>query len=193
MFVGLLGAGCTEDGGGSQETGSETGDGDGDPGDGDGDGDPGDGDGDGDGDGNGDGDPRACAGEAVPTNEAELIPWLEGGAYETWLTESGVHESSGPHFGGVRTFVDDCLAASLEAGATEHPPGSAAIKQLYGDGDAIVGYSVMVKVAAGTGDDTWYWFERYGETVYADAIGSELCTGCHGAGTDYFLSPWPLQ
>ena len=173
-------AACNEGGSDSEETDSESGDGDGDGE-------------SGDGEGDGDGDPQACAGEAVPTNEAELVPWLESGAYETWLTESAVHESSGPHFGGVRTFVDDCLATSLDADATEHPPGSATIKELYGDGEQILGWSVMVKVAAGTGGDTWYWFERYGDTVYADAIGSDLCTDCHGAGTDHFLSPWPLQ
>src|SRR5690606_37653647 len=170
-----------DDGGGSDEPGTESGDGDGDPGDGDGD------------SGDGDGDPGSCPGLDVPTNGAELVPWLEGGGYQTWLAESGVHDSAGPHFGGVRTFVDTCLATSLDDDATEHPPGSAAIKELYGDGEQILGWSVMVKVAAGSGGDTWYWFERYGDTVYADEVGSNLCTGCHGDGSDYFLSPWPLQ
>lgn len=197
----LSAAACTDDDGGSDEPGTESGDGDGDPGDGDGDpgdgdGDPGDGDGDGDGDGNpgdGDGDPESCPGREVPTSEAALMPWLESGAYQSWLAESGVHASAGPHFGGVRTYVDDCLAASLDAAATEHPLGSATIKELYGTGEEILGWSVMVKVASGSGGDTWYWFERYQNTVYADEVGAGLCTGCHGAGVDFVLTPWPLQ
>ena len=191
----LAGCGETE---AADDTTAETGDGD--PGDGDGepgdgDGDPGDGDGDpGDGDpGDGDGDPGGCPGEVVPQTEAELIAWLEGGGYADWTAESGVHASAGPHFGGVRTFVDDCLAGSLDDGANQHPPGSATIKELYGDGAEPLGWSVMVKVGPGSGGDTWYWFELYQDTVYADGVDAQLCTGCHGGGTDFVLTPWPLQ
>jgi hypothetical protein len=178
---------CTDDGS-SDGQATESGDGDGDGGDGDGD--PGDGDGD---PGDGDSDPDSCLGLTVPTTEAELVAWLESGAYSSWLAESDVHGSTGPHFGGVRTFVDDCLAASLDDGATEHPLGSATIKELYGNDDQIGGWAVMVKVAAGTGGDSWYWFENYQGTVYADGVDVGLCTGCHGSGVDFFLSPWPLQ
>ncbi|NJK32822.1 MAG: hypothetical protein HC927_10670, partial [Deltaproteobacteria bacterium] len=90
-------------------------------------------------------------------------------------------------------FVDPCLAASLEAGNAEHPVGSATVKELYGDGDAVLGYSVMVKLEAGAEGDGWYWYEEYQGNVYADEQGAGLCTGCHSGGVDYFLSPWPLQ
>ncbi len=206
----LPAAACTGDDTADDDVAEET-EGDGDPGDGDGDptttgdgdGDPtttGDGDptttGDGDptttGDGD-DGDPQPCSGELLPQDEFELIAWLEGGGYTDWAAESGIHDSTGPHFGDVRAFVDSCLFDSLDAAATEHPPGSASVKELYGGGDQILGWAVMLKVEPGAGGDTWYWFEVYNGTVYADGTGAGLCTGCHGGGVDFFLSPWPLQ
>jgi hypothetical protein len=179
-------AGCNgddgDDGDGqNQEFGTESGDGDGDPGDGDpGDGDP------------GDGDPGNCTGgEGVPTNGAELLTWLEAGHYAAWLAEPAPHAGAGPHFGNVRTFVDTCLQESLDAGAPEHPPGSTAVKELFGNGDAVLGWAVMVKVAEGEGGDGWYWYEVYNDTTYADDVGATLCTSCHSGGVDYFLTPWP--
>lgn len=149
-----------------------------------------------------DGDPPADSGSTSggdpqplpPTNGAELVPWLQAGEYLDWQAESGVHPSTGPHFGGVRTFVNDVLYASLEAGATSHPAGSAAIKELYGAGDAVLGWSVEIKLQDDSaGGDGWYWYEGYQDSVYADGNGEGICTGCHGGGNDYVLTPFPLQ
>ncbi|PCC66732.1 hypothetical protein SAMN02745121_00537 [Nannocystis exedens] len=131
-----------------------------------------------------------------PTDSAEqLEAWLAAGAYLTWPAESQIHASAGPHGGNVRTFVNPALAESLAAADAMHPEGAASVKELYGDGtDEIVGYAVMVKLAPDSGDgDGWYWYERLNATVYADDIGVNLCTGCHGGGSDYVLTPWPLQ
>jgi hypothetical protein len=129
-----------------------------------------------------------------PTNGAELLPWLEAGEYLGWTAESGVHPSSGPHGGGVRTFVNDVLHASLAAGSASHPQGAAAIKELYGDGATVIGWAVEVKLQADSaGGDGWYWYERFQDSVYADGTGEGICTGCHGGGNDYVLSPFPLQ
>lgn len=135
-----------------------------------------------------------CTAE-VPSEGAALLEWLASGAYEAWPAESGPHESSGPHFGAVRTFVNPCLFASLDADAATHPVGAAAVKQLYGGGNTVEGHSVMIKVAAGEGGDSWYWLEHYQGNTYADGVGSGLCTGCHGGpgNRDYVLTPWPLQ
>ncbi|MCY1068675.1 hypothetical protein OV090_28305 [Nannocystis sp. RBIL2] len=130
-----------------------------------------------------------------PTDSAEqLEAWLAAGVYESWPAESQLHASAGPHGGNVRTFVNPALAESLAASGT-HPQGAASVKELYGDGtDEIVGYAVMVKLAPDSaGGDGWYWYERLDTTVYADDIGVNLCTGCHGGGSDYVLTPWPLQ
>lgn len=138
----------------------------------------------------GDGGPVA---DPPPTEADALLGWLEAGTYLDWPAESGPHPSAGPHFGTVRTFVDDTLFASLQAGNAEHPVGAAAVKELYGAGDQVRGWSVMVKVALGAGDDGWYWYERYDDSVYGDGVGDGTCTGCHGSGVDYVRSPFPLQ
>lgn len=128
-----------------------------------------------------------------PTEAGALVPWLQAGMYLDWAAESGVHPSAGPHFGGVRTFVDAALFGSLQAGDPEHPVGAAAVKELYGDGDQIRGWAVLVKVALGAGGDGWYWFEVYDDDVLAEGTGLAGCTGCHGSGNDFVRSPFPLQ
>jgi hypothetical protein len=122
------------------------------------------------------------------------MTWLEAESYSAWTAESAIHDSTGPHFGNVRTFINTALHESLEAGNTEHPMGAAAVKELYGmNGANIRGWSVMVKTEAGSGGARWWWYERYGQTTYAASQGDDGCVPCHEAGTDHFLSPYPLQ
>jgi len=128
----------------------------------------------------------------VPTTPASLDTWLADGAYLAWAAESGPHPSAGPHFGEVRTYVDPLLAGSLSAGSDEHPLGATAVKELYGDGTEVRGYSVMVKIGQGTDGASWYWYEVYDGVVYGDGRGDRTCTGCHRPGTDYVLTPYPL-
>ena len=74
--------------------------------------------------------PTMTAEGPIPTESGALRNWLEGFGYLQWEAESGVHGSTGPHFGGVRTYVNDELFASLSAGNVTHPQGSAAVKGL---------------------------------------------------------------
>lgn len=130
-----------------------------------------------------------------PTEGLALEAWLAGGAYKAWAAESKVHPSAGPHGGNVRTYINAALLDSLAGGDPMHPQGAATVKELYSGGvDTITGYAVMVKVAPDSaGGEGWYWYERAGDTIYADATGVGLCSGCHGAGVDYVLTPFPLQ
>lgn len=130
--------------------------------------------------------------ELPPTETDALLAWLQRREYADWAAESEIHRSEGPHGGDVRTFVNLLLFESLDAGSAEHPVDAATVKELY-DGDDVVGWAVMVKVDAGSGGATWFWYERVGTSVYADDVGEALCSGCHGAGTDQILTPFPLQ
>ncbi len=127
-----------------------------------------------------------------PTDSAALLPWLEDGSYLEWDRESAIHLSAGPHGGDVRTYVNAALVASLASGASSHPVDAAVVKELYDDAE-IVGFAVMVKVAPGTGGDTWYWYEVVGSSTYADGVDEALCWGCHEDGADQVLTPFPLQ
>jgi len=130
----------------------------------------------------------------VPTEGGALLAWLQAEPYLDWPGESAIHASTGPHFGNVRTWLHPDLVDSLEAGEAMHPAGVGTVKELYGDGMARRGWSVSVKRADDSaGGDGWYWYEVYDDSVLADADGLGLCTGCHGGGVDYVLTPYPLQ
>jgi hypothetical protein len=138
--------------------------------------------------------------QVPPTSAAALLEWLQAGHYRAWRSESDVHASVGPHFGDVRTFLNDTVFDSLADGNAEHPRGAALVKELYGSGDVPNGWSVMIKTTdASEGGLGWYWYERFGSSTFAAGNGAPLCTGCHGAeyrglpSRDYVLTPFPLQ
>ncbi|MEE8285105.1 MAG: hypothetical protein V3R72_00240 [Gammaproteobacteria bacterium] len=138
----------------------------------------------------------AGAAQTPPTGAHGLLPWLQAGHYRQWQSESRAHASTGPHFGKVRAYLNPPLAASLGAGngAGEHPRGAAAVKELFGMGETVRGWAVSLKLdSASAGGSRWYWFEYFDGQVVADARGAPLCAGCHEAGRDFVLIPWPLH
>lgn len=133
---------------------------------------------------------------AVPTEAEALLAFLQAGAYRDFPHESAPHPSQGPH-GSVQTYLDPTLAGSLEAGAATHPVGAAAVKELYQGGE-LSGWAVYVKTQADSdGGNGFYWYEVFSTTdptrIGADGVGVPLCVGCHQAGRDFTLSPFPLQ
>ena len=132
----------------------------------------------------------------IPTDASKMFQFLTAGDYKAWTAESAVHESKGPH-GKVRTFVNETLASSLSAKNSEHPVGSAAVKELYKkDGTTLSGWAVELKATAGAGGESWYWYEVFSTTDGSspiEGLGHSTCTGCHSAGLDYVRAPFPLQ
>ncbi|GEM_PF-1575606 len=117
---------------------------------------------------------------------AGLTAFVKSGAYKGWKAETAVHGSTGPHGGNVRTYVNDAMHGSLKAGNATHPPGSIAVKELYGSGTATVtGHAVDAKNAAGT----WIFYEGFGPT-YANPYyyqgTTNFCASCHASGPDYY-------
>lgn len=127
-----------------------------------------------------------------PTDPAALLAWLEAGKYAGWDAEAERHPSLGPHFEGVRTFVNPALLESLEAGGDDHPVGSSAVKELFGAGPEVGGWAVLVKVAPGSSADSWYWYESFEGTEYAADTGVNGCGNCHGLGVDFIRTELPL-
>jgi hypothetical protein len=131
------------------------------------------------------------------TNGADVETWLKAGSYKTWSCETVSHPQLkvSPH--GQNRICSNDLIASF-TGTGERPKGSAAVKELLDDSDAVVGYAVSVKLAA-TSDsgNNWYWYERIPTAstaaphdsagVVADGAGTaqtagtQLCVGCHSA------------
>jgi len=134
--------------------------------------------------------------DAIPTSARALTAWLKAGAYLSWHAESAPHSSGGPHGGTVRTFLNDAVFASLQAGNAEHPAGSALVKELYFGGITVKNWAVEVKLQDDSnGGQGWYWYEGEG----LSGVGLQICTGCHGGdfngyvSKDFVLSTFPLQ
>lgn len=109
------------------------------------------------------------------------MTWIEAGHYLDWSCEADVHPpSSQSGHGPNRICSNDVMVAS--EGDGPYPVGSASVKEIYttGDGDPIRLYAVYRKVEAGTGGDTWYWFEGTRTDIIANGEGDRTCTGCHG-------------
>jgi hypothetical protein len=86
------------------------------------------------------------------------------------------------------------LALTICWGDATHPIGAAAVKELFGgSGESVRGWSVSVKVDDSGSGSGWYWLEYYNGNVIAAGLGNGVCTGCHGGGTDYVCTPYPLQ
>jgi hypothetical protein len=130
----------------------------------------------------------------VPLGGAALEDWIQAGHYRQWRGESQVHASQGPHFGKVRAYLNPVLFDSMNAGKKDHPKGAIAVKELYGDGEKVLGWSVAIKTDdASAAGANWYWYEKFEARVVADGKGILLCRSCHLAGRDYVLTPWPLR
>ncbi len=136
-----------------------------------------------------------CPGAERPDEVEDVLKAIEDDSYASWEAESEPHPPVGtsPHPGEVRTFFNAALAGSMGAGNTEHPVGSAAIKESWVQGE-LAGWFAEVKVAEGSGPETWYWWSDLGGV---DALGGEAsvagCVGCHAAGVDYVTTAYPLE
>ena len=123
---------------------------------------------------------------ALDHSAAGLIAFVKSGRYQSWRAEAAVHASTGPHGGNVRTWVNDVLYASLKAGNTTHPPGSVAVKELYGTSTTqVTGHAIDAKDAQGT----WFFLEAFAPSYaspYYFSGTSSFCAGCHSAGPDFY-------
>ncbi len=147
---------------------------------------------------------RAVVG-GVPTNKDDLFAFVKAGKHKSWAHESKMRETDAPHGTYVIAYLNSILDASLKAGNTVHPVGSAAVKEMFDENRKPFGWAVSVKARPesdrGKG---WYWYETL-STTDPDAIptrgtrtgegfGAGVCIGCHGRfGVDYVTIPYPLE
>ena len=74
-------------------------------------------------------------------------------------------------------------------------PGCKSVVRVHTSGtDEVVGYAVMTKVRKSAGDrgEGWLFLETFDCTANGAFFGRGIgvCANCHGAGTDYLLSPF---
>lgn len=140
----------------------------------------------------------AADSRAPPTTSKELFDWLRTGGYKSWARETDPRPSRGSHPGGVLTYLNPALDASLKAASATHPEGAATVLELYGKQGAVHGWAVSVKTQRDSaGGKGWYWYEVLStedgsRTLAADA-GAASCVECHAQGRDFVLTPFPLK
>jgi hypothetical protein len=122
----------------------------------------------------------ASSPEVPPQGQQALEAWLATGAYKGWHCEAQISPSRGGAHGSDRICTNDLLHA---APAPPFPLGSASVAEMFDAQGRTNGYAVSVKVAAGSGDSTWYWYERAGSSPtsrpVADTIAHPVCADCH--------------
>lgn len=128
--------------------------------------------------------------QTPPSGAAELATWLAAGHYLAWHCEAAGHPARSPSAHGRNRI---CNNAALHAATGDRfPTGAASVKELLDASDAIVGYAVARKDGDGTDGGNWYWFERFGTTIYADGPGTTggartICVDCHSHATRDFV------
>jgi hypothetical protein len=125
--------------------------------------------------------PDAAAGssQVPPRGQSAIEPWLAAGFYQSWHCEAQVEPSRGGAHGRDRICTNDVLHAA----APPFPAGSASVIEMYDAAERTNGFAVSLKVA-GSGDQSWYWYERAGSSPtsrpVADAVAYPACgTNCH--------------
>ena len=134
-----------------------------------------------------------------PADPEAIGPWLRLGGYLDWEPRSAVHRTD--EHGGARVLFNPLLTASHAAGAESHPPGAAAVRELY-EADLVTpkGLALMVKIAGPTDEATaaeedsgWFWYEVFSLEEGAVPTVAELdapgCIGCHSAAVDLVIPP----
>jgi hypothetical protein len=120
--------------------------------------------------------------EVPPQGQAAIEAWLRAEHYLGWACESDV---SPPRLNGAHGLHRICTnRALLDSTAIPYPVGAASVKELYDRMNRPAGYAVGLKVAAGEGPETWYWYERTGSSPtarpVADGVGVKICgPDCH--------------
>jgi hypothetical protein len=116
--------------------------------------------------------------QVPPRGSDDLLTWIEAGHYLSWQCEPEAHpgRTGSPH-GKNRICSNDVLSSS--EGTGPYPVDAAAVKEIFSDTGSIRLYAAYLKVQAGEGGDTWYWFEGKRGDIVSNGVGDSTCTGCH--------------
>ncbi len=135
--------------------------------------------------------------DSVPTSPDQLFAYLQAGSYQSFSHESSAHPTGGPHATAVIAYLNGILDPSMSTGTQPHPRGAAAVLELFDGSGAAAGWAVMVKTHEGSKPgDGWFWYSVASITDGNPAVASwreAACLDCHSSGSDYVLSPYPLQ
>ncbi len=135
----------------------------------------------------------------MPTDPDSLFAFLREGKYKSWTRESKIRPTNAPHNEHVLTYLNAILNESMRSGKSDHPAGSAAVKEMYDEDKNLAGWAVSAKTQADSdGGKNWYWYEVTStidpSQIVVEGLGAPLCISCHRrGGRDQVLVPYPLK
>jgi hypothetical protein len=133
----------------------------------------------------------------MPTDPDRLFAFLREGKYKSWARESEIRITNAPHNEHVLTYLNTILDESMKSGKSDHPAGSAAVKEMYDEAKNLAGWAVSVKTEGDSdGGKNWYWYEVTSPIDPSQIVveGPRLCISCHRrGGRDLVLVPYPLE
>lgn len=125
----------------------------------------------------------ACGGESGPSR-SDLQTLVRNKDYALWSAEPAIHGPTlnSPH-GRVRIYFNDAYLAARRTSTFPMPVDAMSVKELYSSSDELAGYTVSVKVAEGSGADTWLWWEAALPDLEGGwyGIAEPVCERCHSA------------
>ncbi len=99
----------------------------------------------------------------------------------------------------VKVFMNDRIANSMNIKeGSEHPIGSAIVKEMYTKEKELSGWAVMIKTQEESEDGKgWFWYEVTSTTdankIAAIGNGVVGCASCHAIGKDMVRTSFPLK
>ena len=133
-------------------------------------------------------------GDVPDTSQAGMQQFLDDQGFADWTSEAEprppIPGSGSPH-GDVRVYFSPLLEDSLVDGNDVHPVGSAVVKEVYDDMDAVSNYFMYVRTSNDAGQAGYAWY-REDTPIYIDGQG--FCGDCHEAtdgNIDMVITPLP--
>ena len=82
----------------------------------------------------------------------------------------------------------------MQSGAKQHPKGTVTVKELYGQGSTVQGWSVGIKTAADSSSGSnWYCYEVFQDKVVKDGQRHTSMPELSLHRARYVLTPWPAE
>lgn len=120
-------------------------------------------------------------GRSIAATKDGITAYVQAGEYRAWESEPAIRDAVRAHGGRARSYFNSKYAQARRGNTYPMPLGAMSIKELY-SGTTVYGYAIGVKTQAGSGAQTWTWYETTGlPDVKYFGVANPTCEGCHAA------------